>query len=182
MQQSEAFHQELRSVYRARVRDSFIRARSCVQSARQARWEGDIGRLRKLLKCARILRAAAAGWRERALSVVPMLLACLLLSLVGCTRQSDETMTLSLTADRDGTVTWSLKMPRQAWRDLQPATVDARTFQLSRQTSSSLIGAIDEALAARGLCPGHWQFGPGFQLRDGSLIFTGRCDQRLVKG
>lgn len=62
---------ELQRIFRLRVRDSFTRARACLRRARQARQEGDMGRLRKLVVCTRILRAAAAGWRERAQGIAP---------------------------------------------------------------------------------------------------------------
>ena len=59
--------QELRELFRERVRLSFSRAKICVRCAKAARARGDAVEVKKWTRAAQILRAAAANWRQRAL-------------------------------------------------------------------------------------------------------------------
>ena len=71
MQQSETYNQELRAIFATRARESFASARRCLAAARMARRGGDPLRARKWLWCVKVLRVAAAGWRDRAQGIAP---------------------------------------------------------------------------------------------------------------
>jgi len=64
---------ELRAIFSARVHHSYARARICLARARLERLQGVTDELRKWVWCARVLRMAAASWRQRARSVAPAL-------------------------------------------------------------------------------------------------------------
>ena len=179
MQQSEAFHRQLRASYAAIVADSFARARHCLGLARQARQSGDCAEVRRWMWCVRVLRVAAAEWRKRAQRIAPVILACVI-SFAGCARQDE--MSLSFWIDSEGTVRWTLVVPESTWHHMRPAQIDRVTFDLDDDTSGRLISAINEELARKNLCPEHWSFRPGLVLRNGTLVFVGQCDQQLVKG
>ena len=85
MESNSAIRRELHRIYRARVPDRFASARDCLTYARMARRDGDSVRLRQWICCARVLRMAAAKWRQRAQSIAPVLL-CLALLLHGCAK------------------------------------------------------------------------------------------------
>jgi len=179
MQILESYRQELRATYRARITERFANARRCLVRARRARQNGDGYGHRKWLTHARILWRAGAAWRLRAQSLV--LVSAWLLSLTGCAN-TESTMTLVIVDEPDGTVEWQVSIPEATWRGLQPEQIDARTFELDRDTSGTLISVIDDELARKHLCPRNWTFGPGFLLKNGTQIFTGHCDGRLVQG
>lgn len=82
MQQSEAFHGQLRASYAAIVAESFEKARHCLSLARLAQESGDCAEVRRWIWCVRVLRMAAAEWRNRASRIAPALVC--LLWLVGC--------------------------------------------------------------------------------------------------
>jgi hypothetical protein len=83
MQQSEAFERQLRETYAAIVAESFAHARHCLGLARSAKQAGDRAQVRKWVWSVRVLRMAAAEWRNRAQRMTPMLVC--LIWLLGCT-------------------------------------------------------------------------------------------------
>ena len=85
MQQSRAFEQQLRAHYAAIVAELFDRARHCLSLARVAQQAGSCAEVRKWLRSVRVLRMAAAEWRNRAQGMTPVLV-CLLCCLVGCAK------------------------------------------------------------------------------------------------
>jgi hypothetical protein len=89
--------QELRDIFSSRVHASFVRARICLRCARLARRRGDTGEFHKWLNAARVLRGAAAGWRQRAQRIAPVLV-CLLWCLAGCAQAPSLPVTVDLTA------------------------------------------------------------------------------------
>lgn len=88
MQQSEAFHRELRAHYAAIIEDTFARARHCLAKAREALHSGDCAEVRKWMWSVRVLRIAAAEWRKRAQSIAPVLICLVAAMTAGCTHQA----------------------------------------------------------------------------------------------
>lgn len=119
MQQSEAFHRELRATYAAIVTELFDRARYSLTLAHAAQQAGDCAEVRKWMWSVRALRMAAAEWRKRAQRVAPMLM-CLLWCLVGCAKAPPQpprefTANFEVQPSRDGqSIVWSLQFKSTA--------------------------------------------------------------------
>jgi hypothetical protein len=116
MQQSEAFQRQLRAHYATIVDDTFTRARHCLTLARAAHQAGDCAEVRKWMWCVRVLRMAAAEWRNRAQSIA-MVLVCLASLLHGCAKaparvipSREFTANFEVQPSTDGqSIVWSLQ-------------------------------------------------------------------------
>jgi hypothetical protein len=114
MQQSEAFEQQLRAHYAAIVAESFDSARHCLSLARAAHQAGNCAQVRKWLWSVRVLRMAAAEWRNRAQRITPVML-CIVWCLVGCAKAPtppprEFTVNFEVQPSRDGQgIVWSLQ-------------------------------------------------------------------------
>jgi hypothetical protein len=120
MQQSEAFHRELRAHYAALVADSFGCARHFLALARAAQQAGNCAEVRKWMWSIRVLRLAAAEWRKRAQRLAPMLV-CLLVWCItsGCTKaplpSRDVTAIFEVQPSPDGQgIVWTLQFHSRA--------------------------------------------------------------------
>ena len=99
--------------YAALVAESFGRARHCQGLARAAHHAGDCAQVRKWMWSVRVLRLAAAEWRQRAQCVAPVFV-CLLWCL-GCAKAPSREFDVDFNVQPspDGTsVAWSLKFTR----------------------------------------------------------------------
>lgn len=129
MQQSEAFHRQLRAHYAAIVAESFDRARHCLGLARAAQQAGNCAEVRKWVGSVRVLRMAAAEWRNRAQRITPTVL-CVLWCLVGCAKVSTPPREFSANFEvqpsADGSsIVWSLQFKtREQYHTFLDTTAD----------------------------------------------------------
>lgn len=140
MQQSEAFERELRTMYTAIVADTFIRARHFLTLARVAQQTGNCAEVRKWMWSVRVLRMAAAEWRNRAQRITPMIL-CFLWCLVGCAKAppGELSANFEVQPSLDGsTIVWSLQFKT---RDQYHAFLDTTADGAERDKVRELIAA-----------------------------------------
>ena len=143
MQQSEAFHRELRAHYAAIVEDTFDRAWHCLSLARAAQQAGDFAQVRKWMWSVRVLRMAAAEWRKRAQRMAPLFI-CLLWCLVGCAKgpqlpRREFSANFEVQPSPDGSsIVWSLQFKT---REQYHAFLDTTADGADRADVRELIGA-----------------------------------------
>jgi hypothetical protein len=175
MQQSEAFHQELRAAYAAIVADSFARARHCLSLARLAQQAGDCAEVRRWIWCVRVLRIAAGEWRKRAQRIAPVVV-CLLLCL-GCAKPAPREFTVDFDVQPSsdgGSVRWTLRFSRSEFHTMVDTAAkddgnvndqvhaDVRALIRAGLESHHLVGCrpveqvvakLDDGFAFFGTCP-----------------------------
>lgn len=168
--------QALREIFQAKVPDRFAGARDCLTYARMARRDGDSVGLRKWSWCARVLRMAAAKWRQRARSVAPVLF-CLALPLHGCTKAPAHdapdrafTSTFVVKPSPDGSgVIWSLQFKtREQYHSFIETTADGA----DRAAVRELIAAGMQLHHIIGCSP---QEKAVTKLGDDGIAFVGSC-------
>jgi hypothetical protein len=130
MQESEAFQRQLRGHYATIVAESFDRARHCLSLARVAQQAGNCAEVRKWLRSVRVLRMAAAEWRNRAQRITPLIL-CALWCLVGCAKAPtppprEFTVNFEVQPSPDGSsIVWSLQFKtREQYHGFLDTTAD----------------------------------------------------------
>jgi hypothetical protein len=168
--------QELHAIFRARVPDSFASARDCLTYARMARRDGDSVGLREWIWCARVLRMAAAKWRQRARSVAPVLF-CLALLLHGCAKAPAHdapdrafTSTFVVKPSPDGSgVIWSLQFKT---REQYHAFIETTADGADRKAVRELIAAGMQLHHIVGCSP---QEKAVTKLGNDGIAFVGSC-------
>lgn len=174
MQQSEAFHRELRAAYAAIVAETFVRARHCLNLARQAQQAEDCTEVRKWIWTVRALRMAAAEWRRRAQRIAPVLV-CFLWTLASCAKapRSEVEVDFNVQPSRDGTaVIWTMTFSRAQYHAMLDSTsgadLNARVHSKVRaliraglesdhlvgcQPVEQVVAKLDDGFAFFGTCP-----------------------------
>ena len=174
LEDAPPFHQDLRAIYRSRVRDAFGRARACLTHARLARQVGDHDSYCKLLLCVAAFRLSAARWRKRAARATPVFLLCLL-SCLGCTKAPTRELTVDFNTQpaSDGSgVLWSLRFSREEYHSFLDSIPDHGDINsLAHHKVKELItaGFRDNDLSG---CQSNYVVA---KLADGSVAFIGEC-------
>jgi hypothetical protein len=176
MEPNSGIRLELRQIFRARVGQSFAKARDCLGYARAARIQGASEEVAKWMRCVRVMRHSAALWRQRAQRIAPVL-ACFLWCLAGC----GKTPTRDISCDFDvqpgpggRDVLWTLKFSREEYHvlvDSVPENVD-----INSQVHSKVRELIAAGLRINGLVGCRAEAGNVAKLVDGSFVFLGSCD------
>lgn len=174
MQQSEAFHRELRATYARIVAESFARAHHCLGLARQAHQAGDCAEVRRWIWCVRVSRMAAAEWRRRARRIAPLVV-CFFWCLVGCAKSParEVTVDFNVQPSRDGTaVMWTMTFNRTQYHAMLDSTSGA---DLNTRVHSKVRALIRAGLESHQLsdCRATEQFIA--KLSDGGIAFVGSC-------
>lgn len=171
---------DLYAIYIERMESSFRRARECVRLARVIRVSpGDDSRaFKEFCRVARVLRSAAARWRERAWHLAVGVLS---VASVACTGH-DNNETGFLAVSDDGVVAWTYTIPDATLETLYGDRLDGRdTINLNPSSGTQLTGAIDAHLSHLHLCPGAWEFDRAYR-KAGEWYFEGHCSMRAIKG
>jgi hypothetical protein len=175
MEPNSEMRQELREIFRSRVGQSFAKARDCLGYARVARIQGAAEEATKWMQYVRVLRLAAALWRQRAQHIAPVLL-CFLWCLAGCGKSSmrDVSCDFDVQPAPDGRgVLWTLKFSREeydALLDSVPENVD-----INSQVHSKVRELIAAGLQTNGLVGCRAEAKNIAKLVDGSFVFLGSC-------
>jgi hypothetical protein len=176
MESNSEIRRELHRIYRARVPDSFASSRHCLTYARIARRDGDSVELRKWIRCVRVLRMAAARWRQRARSIAPALI-CLVCFLHGCTKapgrdapSREFTVNFEVQPSPDGqSIVWSLQFKS---REQYHAFLETTGDGADRAKVRELIAAGMQLHHIVG-CNAHER--TVMKLGDDGIAFVGSC-------
>jgi hypothetical protein len=176
MKPNSEMHEELREIFRSRVGQNFAKARDCLGYARAARIQGAADEVAKWMRCVRVLRLAAALWRQRAQHIAPVLL-CFLWCLAGCGKSPIRDVSCDFDVQRapdGGGVLWTLKFSREEYHallDSVPENVD-----INSQVHSKVRELIVAGLQTNGLVGCRAEARNIAKLVDGSFVFLGSCD------
>jgi hypothetical protein len=174
MHESEVFHRELRAHYAAIVEETFARARHCQDLVRAAQQAGNCAEVRNWMWSVRVLRIAAAEWRNRAHNIAPVLVCLVWCITSSCAKAPLPSRELSANFEvqpsPDGSrIVWSLQFKK---REDYHRFIDSTPDGDERQSVRKLIAAGLQLHHIAG-CSAHEQ--TVTKLGNDGIAFVGSC-------